>query len=141
MSTPDSNRAVLTFLNFDGRCEEAVDFYRRTLGAEVDAFVRMKDSTDPDRCVPGAGEKIWHTSFRIGTTTFMASDCRCTGKPDFQGFSLALSASTDSEADRYFTALSDGGTVEMPLQKTSWSPRFGVVTDRFGLNWMINLLP
>jgi PhnB protein len=129
-----------SLLNFDGRCEEAVEFYRSALGAKVDELVRMGDSTDPERSVPGADDKVWHTTFRIGATTFMASDCRCTGKPNFQGFSLALGAATNAEADRYFAALSDGGDVEMPLTKTSWSSRFGVVTDRFGVCWMVNTL-
>ncbi len=140
MTTPPPTKAVQVFLNFDGRCEEAVEFYRRALGAEVEVLMHMRDSPDTERHMPGADNKVWHTSFRIGGTAIMASDCRCTGKPDFQGFSLALGVSTEAEADQYFAALSDGGTVEMPLGKTVWSPRFGVVTDRFGVSWMINVL-
>jgi PhnB protein len=130
---------VQSYLNFDGRCEEALEFYRRALGAEVTTLMRFKDNPDPNMCQPGPIEnKVMHASFRIGDTELMASDCRCEGRANnFQGFSLTLSAKTDAEVERLFTALGDGGQVQMPLTKTFFSSRFGVVADKFGLSWMI----
>jgi PhnB protein len=130
------------YLFFDGRCEEAVEFYRNKLGAQVDMLMRYNDSPDPPppgMVPPGSENKIMHTSFRVGDTTVMASD-DCTGHPRFQGFSLSLSVSKEAEADRYFNALADGGNVQMPLTKTFWSPRFGMLTDRFGVGWMVNVV-
>jgi PhnB protein len=131
---------VQPYLFFDGRCEEALEFYRGALGAEVTMLLRMKDSPEPHEpgmLPPGAGDKVMHTSFRIGDTTLMASDGRCLGKPSFQGFSLSLSVPNETEAERLFTALADSGQVQMPLAKTFFSPRFGMVADRFGVSWMI----
>lgn len=90
---------------------------------------------------PGSENKIMHASFRIGETTVMASDGRCLGKPSFQGFSLSITAPNDTEADRLFAALADGGQVQMPLTKTFFSSRFGMVADRFGVSWMIIVAP
>jgi PhnB protein len=135
---------VQPYLFFDGRCEEALEFYRGALGAEVTMLLRMKDSPEPHEpgmLPPGAGDKVMHTSFRIGDTTLMASDGRCLGKPSFQGFSLSLSVPNEAEAERLFTALADGGQVQMPLAKTFFSPRFGMVADRFGVSWMIIVAP
>ncbi len=131
--------SVQPYLFFDGRCEEAVEFYRRALGAEVITLLRFKDSPEPPQCAlpPGGEEKIMHASFRIGEATVMASDGRCEGRPNFQGFSLVLTASDEAEAGRLFTALSEGGQVQMPLAKTFFSPCFGMVADRFGVSWMI----
>jgi PhnB protein len=134
--------SVQPYLNFDGRCEEAVEFYRRALGAEVTALMRFRESPEPHppgTVPPGAENKVMHASFRIGETTVMASDCHCQGRPSFQGFSLALAAPNVAEAERLFAALADGGQVQMPLTKTFWSPSFGVVTDRFGVSWMVNV--
>ena len=131
---------VQAYLNFDGRCEEAVDFYRKALGAEVDMLLRMKDSPEPppEGKVPtGTENKVMHAAFRIGETTVLASDCYCTGKTAFQGFSLSITARDGAEANRLFAALSEGGEVRMPLTKTFFSPSFGVVADRFGVSWMI----
>jgi PhnB protein len=88
-------------------------------------------------CAPGSGEKVMHSCFRVGDTSLMASDGECKGKPNFQGFSLALTAQNPAEAERLFNALSDGGKVHMPLTKTFFSPSFGVVADRFGVSWMV----
>jgi len=140
MSTPQNNPVVQAYLFFEGRCEEAIEFYRRALGAEVDMLMRFKDSPEPPKpgCVPpGSDNKIMHASFRVGATTVMASDGRCTGKPSFQGFSLSLTVTAEAEAERLFAALADGGQVQMPLAKTFFSPRFGMVADRFGVWWMI----
>ena len=128
------------YLFFEGRCEEAVEFYRRALGAEVEMLMRNKDSPDPHppgMMPPGSENKVMHVTLRIGDTKVMASDGMCSGKPSFQGFSLSLTARDTAEADRLFAALSDGGKVNMPLGKTFFSPRFGMVADRFGVSWMV----
>lgn len=128
------------YLFFDGRCEEAIEFYRGAIGAEVLMMMRFKDSPEPPQggagC-SGAEDKIMHASLRIGGSTVMASDGRCEGKPSFQGFGLSISAASEAEADRIFGALSEGGQVQMPLAKTFFSPRFGMVADRFGVMWMV----
>ena len=135
---------VQPYLFFDGRCEEAVEFYRKALGAEVTMLMRFKDSPEPPQpgmVPPGAENKVMHASFRIGDTTVMASDGRCLGRPSFQGFSLSLTASNETDAERLFAALGDGGQVQMPLTKTFFSPRFGMVADRFSVSWMIVVAP
>ena len=142
MSTNTDNRVIEPYLFFNGSCEQAVEFYRKALGAEVQMVMRYKESPEPPppgRLPPGFENKIMHTSLRIGRTTFMASDGCSTEKPNFGGFSLALSVASESEADRVFAALADGGQVQMPLGKTFWSPRFGMVTDRFGVTWMVSV--
>jgi PhnB protein len=128
---------VEPYLFFDGKCEEALEFYRRTIGAEVTALLRWKDSPDPQMAMPGAAEKVMHARMRIGEAMVMASDGRCQGKPEFQGFALSLTAADAAEADRLFAALGDGGQVQMPLSETFFSPRFGMVADRFGVSWMV----
>jgi PhnB protein len=133
---------VQPYLFFDGRCEEAVEFYRSALGAEVAMLMRFKDSPEP--CEHGMvppGEKVMHTSFRIGDTTVLASDGECAGKPSFQGFSLSLTVPNDAEAERLFASLSEGGQVQAPLTKTFFSSCFGMVADRFGVSWMIYVAP
>lgn len=129
------------YLFFAGRCEEAIEFYRKALGAQVGALMRFKDSPEPAMCPPGAADKVMHTSFRIGDTTVMASDGHCEGAPNFQGFALSLAVRDEAEAERFFAALADGGHVQMPLAKTFFSPRFGMVADRFGVSWMIIVAP
>ena len=135
---------VQPYLNFDGRCEEAVTFYRTALGAEVTTLMHYKDCPDtppPGMVPPGSEKKVMHASFRIGETTVMASDGHCQGRPGFQGFSLSITVANEAEADRTFGALADGGKVSMPLGKTFFSPRFGMVTDRFGVGWMVIVVP
>jgi PhnB protein len=135
---------VQSYLNFDGRCEEAIEFYRKTLGAEVTMLMRFKDSPEPcapGMIPPGAESKIMHSSFRIGDTEVMASDAGCGGKVSFQGVSLALTVPDDAQAKRRFDSLADGGQVQMPLTKTFFSSSFGVVADRFGVSWMIVVGP
>ena len=132
------------YLNFDGRCEEAIAFYRRALGAEVTMLMRFKDSPDkppPDKVPPGSGDKVMHASFRIGDTQVMASEGECKGKPSFQGFALTLNAANGPQAEKLFKALSQGGQVQMPLAKTFFSPRFGILSDRFGVMWMVIVPP
>ena len=128
---------VQPYLFFDGLCEEAVEFYRKALGAEVTMLSRFKDSPEPTMTPPGAGDKVMHASFRVGETTVMASDGRCEGRPSFQGFSLSLTVPNDAEAERLFGVLAEGGQAQMPLTKTFFSSRFGMLADRFGVGWMI----
>jgi PhnB protein len=144
MSATKDNRVIQPYLFFNGSCEQAVEFYRKALGAEVEMMMRFKDSPEPPQpgmVPPGFENKIMHASFRVGETTVMASDGCANEKPSFQGFSLSLSVPSETEADRIFAALSDGGQVRMPLAKTFWSPRFGMVADRFGVGWMISVVP
>jgi PhnB protein len=131
---------VQPYLFFDGRCEEAIKFYQKKLGAQVKGLMRFKESPQPHQpgmIPPGAENKIMHAALQIGETTVMASDGRASGKPKFEGFGLSLNPSTDSEAERLFTNLSEGGQVQQPLTKTFFASRFGMVTDRFGVTWMI----
>ncbi len=133
---------VQPYLFFNGRCEEALEFYRKALGAEVEMLMRFKDSPDPPPpgvVPPGSENKVMHTSFRIGETTVMASDGCASGESGFQGFSLSISAPDAAAADRMFKALADGGQVQMPLGKTFWSPCFGMLADRFGVGWMVGV--
>lgn len=128
---------VQPYLMFDGRAEEAVRFYAQALGAEVTALMRFKEAPDQSQVPPGSAEKVMHMAFRIGSTELMGTDGSCAGKAFFQGISLSLVVPTDAEAERFFAALSDGGAVQMPLARTFFSSRFGVVADRFGVSWMV----
>jgi PhnB protein len=128
---------VQPYLNFNGRCEEALEFYRRALGAEVTALMRFKQSPDPSMVSPGSEDKVMHSSFRIGDTIVLASDGRCQGETNFQGISLTLTVRDEAEAKERFGALSDGGQVQMPLTKTFFSPSFGMLADRFGVSWLV----
>ena len=132
---------IQPYLFFDGRCQEAIEFYRRAVGAEVAALMRYKESPDPGMIQPGSEDKVMHASFRVGETTVLASDGRCGGHPSFQGFALSLTVSSASEAERLFGALVEGGQVTMPLAATFFSPRFGMTTDRFGVSWMVYVAP
>jgi PhnB protein len=132
---------VQPYLFFGGRCEEALAFYRTALGAEIDFLMRNKESPEappPGMLQAGFEEKVMHVSFRIGSTVLMASD-GCNDQSSFSGFTLSYAAPTEAEAHRAFDALAEGGKVSMPLTKTFWSPCFGMVTDRFGLSWMVTL--
>lgn len=134
---------VQAYLFFNGNCEQAVEFYRQALGAEVELMMRFKDSPEPPppgMTPPGWENKVMHTSFKVGQTTVMASDGCGPEATGFQGFSLSLAVPTEAEADRYFNALTDGGKVTMPLTKTFWSPRFGMLQDKFGIGWMISAM-
>jgi PhnB protein len=128
---------VQPYLMFDGKCEEALEFYQTALGAEVTTLMRFRDGPDPAMAPPGAADKVMHASFRIGDTTLMASDGRNTGQPQFHGISLTITAPDAAAAEKTFAALSDGGAVQMPMTQTFFSPRFGMVADRFGVSWMV----
>jgi len=128
---------VQPYLFLDGRAEEAIEFYKKTIGAKVEMLMRWKDSPDKSMCAPGNENKVMHSCLRIGETAVMASDGRNTGNPEFKGFALSINAKDEAEADRLFGALSDGGQVTMPMTKTFFSPSFGMVADKFGVGWMI----
>ena len=132
---------VQPYVFFDGRSEEAIEFYRNALGAEVTFLMRFKECPEKSSIPPGAEDKVMHASLRIGDTTVMASDGECQGRANFGGISLSLTASDEAEAERLFNALADGGQVRVPLTKTFFSPRFGVVADRFGVPWMVVVAP
>jgi PhnB protein len=127
------------YLFFEGRCEEAVEFYKRAVGAEVGMLMYYKDAPEPPPGPMPAGyeKKVIHAQLKIGPTVLMASDGRCNGKANFQGFALSLMVPTEAEANKRFAALSEGGQVQAPLSETFFSPRFGMVTDRFGVLWMV----
>jgi PhnB protein len=131
---------VEPYLFFDGNCEEALNFYRTTLGAEITMLMRFEESPEPHppgMLPPGAEKKVMHASFKIGNSSIMASDGSCGGKPKFEGFALSVSVPTGADAERVFAALGQGGQVQMPMTKTFFSERFGMVADRFGVSWMV----
>lgn len=139
-----SNQAIVQpYLFFEGKCEEAIEFYKKALGAKVNMLMRYKDSPEPPQpgCAPPDSNKVMHANFSIGETQIMASDGRCNGKPNFEGVALSLTVKTSAEADRAFNALADGGKVEMPMAKTFFSANFGMVVDRFGVFWMVLVTP
>jgi PhnB protein len=130
---------VQPYLFFDGRCEEALEFYRDAVGAKVEALMRFKDSPEPPPadCAPVGADKVMHASMRIGDTQVMVSDGDARGRPEFKGFSLSLTVADADEAQRRFAALGEGGQVVVPLGKTFFSPSFGMLVDRFGVHWMV----
>ena len=140
MSSSNSQLLVQPYLFFGGRCEEALEFYRNAIGAEVQMMMRFKESPEPHGLPEGFGDKVMHASVRIGASIVMASDGRCEGSAKFDGFSLSIVVPDEAEADRVFAALSDGGSVTMPLAKTFWAPKFGMLEDRFGLGWMVSVM-
>ena len=130
------------YLFFDGCCEEALEFYKTTLGAKVDMLMRFSESPEPlqpGTVTPENMDKVMHASLHIGDTAVMASDGHCAGATNFQGFALSIDAKDEAESERFFNALADGGHVQMPLAKTFWSPYFGMVTDKFGVLWMVTV--
>ena len=128
---------VEPYLMFEGRTEEALQFYQQKLGAKVEAIIRYKENPEPKYNPPNSDEKVMHSLFRIGDAQIMASDGNCTGKPGFQGFALTLNAANAAEAKQRFNALAEGGKVQMPLNETFFAKSFGMVADRFGVNWMV----
>jgi PhnB protein len=131
---------IQPYLFFEGRAEEAAEFYKKQLGAEVEMLMRNKDAPDkppPGMLPPNSENKVMHMALKIGGTTLLGSDGNCSGKPGFQGFSLSLTARDEAEAMKVFSALADGGQVRMPLTKTFFSPSFGMLADKFGVGWMV----
>jgi PhnB protein len=141
MSTLKTTTAIQPYLTFGGRCEEAIEFYRKALGAEVVMMSRFKEAPEPQPGMPECFEdKIMHATMRIGDSILMASDGRCDGQATFEGFSLSVTVPDEQEAERVFTSLGEGGLVTMPLEKTFWAPKFGMLQDRFGVSWMVSVM-
>lgn len=137
---------VTPYLFFDGRCEEAIEFYTKAIGAQVEMLMRFKEAPPgPDKPGDGCagpmpdGNKVMHASFKVGDATVMASDGMAGGKPEFKGVSLALTVNSDAEAQQKFKALSEGGVIQQPLIKTFFSSSFGMVADKFGVGWMVTV--
>ena len=131
---------VEPYLSFEGRCEEALNFYTQAVGAKTEYVLRYKDTPDqpPEGMVPpGSENKIMHCSFMIGDSRIMATDGGCRDGGKFEGVSLALSSKTTAETEKLFNALAQGGQVQMPLGQTFFSPSFGMVTDKFGVYWLV----
>jgi PhnB protein len=128
---------VQPYLIFDGRCDEAIAFYKKALQAEVMMLMRFKESPDQSMIKPESAEKVMHSALRIGETVILASDGHCTGSTKFDGFSLTITAASDAEAKKTFAALGEGGTVTMPMSATFFASSFGMLTDRFGVGWMV----
>ena len=128
------------YVHFNGRCEEAIEFYKKAIGAQVNMLMRFKDmpaSCGPSSIQAGTENKVMHANLRIGDSVMLVSDGRCSGDAKFEGFSLTLTVSSDAEADKTFAALGEGGTVCMPLQKTFFASKFGMINDQFGVSWMV----
>jgi PhnB protein len=131
---------IQPYLFFEGRAEEAAEYYKRQLGAEVEMLMRNKDAPEkppPGMLPPNSENKVMHMALKIGGSTVLGSDGNCSGKPNFQGFSLSLTVRDEAEATKVFSALADGGQVRMPLTKTFFSPSFGMLADKFGVGWMV----
>jgi PhnB protein len=126
---------IQPYVFFDGRCDEAIAFYREALGAEVVSLMRYGEG--PQSPAPGTADKVMHAELRIGEATVLVSDGHCGGQARFEGFALSLTVTTEPEAEQRFAALGDGGEVSVPLGPTFFSPRFGMVTDRFGVLWIV----
>lgn len=138
---------IQPYLTFEGRCEEALEFYKKALGAEVTMLMRMKDNPEPDAqgegCAPNPAnaEKIMHAEMNIGGNVVMCSDGMMQDAAAFKGFALSISVPNESSAKKIYNALADGGQPFMPLNKTFWSPCFGMLNDRFGVCWMVGMNP
>ena len=132
--------SVQPYLFFNGRCEEALNFYRDAIGADTQIVMRFKDSPQPHKDhMADQGDKVMHATITIGETMLMASDGQCEDGVKFEGFSLAINVPDESEADRVFNALAKGGQVHMPLAPTFWAPKFGMLADKFGVGWMVSV--
>jgi PhnB protein len=130
---------VQPYLSFEGRAQEAIDFYKSAIGAKVDMVMHYKEAP-PDmqaQMSPDSKDKIMHAAFRIGDTQVLASDGRCTGKASFTGIALTLNAANNAEAEKLFGALTNGGQVTMPMSETFFAHRFGMCADKFGVGWMV----
>jgi PhnB protein len=128
---------VQPYLFFKGHTDEALEFYKKAVGATTKMLMRFKDAPDQSMVTPASRDKVMHAAVQIGDATVLMSDGDCTGTMNFQGFSLTISAPNEAEAEKVFGALAEGGKVTMPLTKTFFSPRFGMLTDKFGVGWMV----
>lgn len=139
MNNPEMS--IQPYLFFGGRCEEAVEFYQKAVGAELRMMMRFKEAPEKQPDLPECfADKIMHASLQIGDSVLMASDGRCEGAQTFEGFSISITLPDEGEAERVFSALSEGGLVTMPLEKTFWSPKFGILQDKFGVGWMVSVM-
>lgn len=130
---------VQPYVFFNGRCEEALNFYREALGAEIVSMFRFSEAPDPRMVPPGAGDKVMHASLRIGGSELLASDGMGEADTKPTGFSLSIGVESVDEGRRVFQALAQGGTVQMDFGPTFWTQGFGQLTDRFGIQWMVNV--
>ena len=128
---------VQAYLTFDGQCEEAINFYKKAVKAEVVHKHYFKEAPDQNMITPENAGKIMHAMLRVGENTFMLSDGQCSGKASFDGFNMNVMTETETEAEKIFSALSDGGQITMPMSPTFFAARFGMLKDRFGVSWMI----
>ena len=130
---------VQPYLSFEGRAQEAIDFYKTALSATVDVIMHFRDAPPEvqGQMSPDSKDKIMHAAFRIGDTQVMASDGQCNGKATFSGIALTLNATSNAEAEKMFNALAQGGQVNMPMSETFFANRFGMVADKFGVGWMV----
>ena len=128
---------VQPYLAFEGRCDEAIEFYKKAIGGKVEMLMRFKDAPDQSMVTPGNKDKVMHAALRAGDAMILMSDGRCTGSPNFNGIALALSAANDADAEWMFNALAEGGSVKMPMAKTFFASRFGMLSDKFGVGWMV----
>jgi len=128
---------VQPYLVFEGRCDEAIEFYKKAIDAKVDMLMRFKDAPDQSMVTPGNQDKVMHAAIRAGNTQLLMSDGHCTGNPNFSGIALALSTASDTDAERVFNALAVGGVVNVALTKTFFAKRFGMLVDKFGVGWMV----
>lgn len=127
------------YLSFEGRAEEAINFYRKALGAEVVMLMRFKEAP-PEvtaQMAPGSADKIMHAALRIGDSMVMLSDGHCTGQNAFKGVSLSMTAKDEAEVQRRYAALAEGGQAQLPPHKTFFAHCFGMLADRFGVQWMV----
>jgi PhnB protein len=130
---------VQPYLDFNGRCDEALEFYKKAIDAKIGMLMRWKDAPDKSMVTSGSEDKVMHAQFSVGDTTVMASDGRNGGQPNFSGIMLSIQVDNEAKADKLFQGLSEGGKITMPMGKTFFSPRFGMVADKFGVGWMINV--
>jgi PhnB protein len=128
---------VQSYLSFEGRAEEAIEFYKGAVDAKVDMMMRFKEAPEQSMVTPESRDKVMHAAIKIGDTQILLSDGQCTGKAAFSGIALALSADSPAEADKLFNALSKGGKVTMPMTETFFANRFGMCSDKFGVGWMV----
>ena len=128
---------VQPYVFFDGKCDEALQFYQRALGAKVNALMRFSEAPDQSQIKPENKNKVMHAAVQIGETEILVSDGYCLGAPAFQGFALTIHAANSAEALKLFTAIAEGGKIQMPLDKTFFAAKFGIAVDKFGVNWMV----
>ena len=129
------------YLDLGGRCEEALNFYAKVFGGEITQLNRFEDAPAGMGVDPNQKQKIMHATFVSPSLKFMASDGRGGSEPPKSGnVTLSLATSDLSEVERVFNALAEGGSVEMPLEDTFWGARFGMLTDAFGIRWMLNCM-